>query len=117
MKMNSILRGAQIAMLALGSAGLAHGQGTNIVSASGSEVQLYKGPSLGETGAKVPAKGFPWTINSKSKGFYQVNTPGGNGWVNAMDVRTAPATTFVCSTAPTSEHVAGSKNAGTPRCQ
>jgi hypothetical protein len=116
MNVNLISRNAVLAMLALTGAALAHAQGTDIVSASQQEVQLYKGPSIAETGAKIPAKNFPWKVVSKSKGFYQINTASGSGWVNSMDVRTAPATTVVCSTPPAVAHVAGSKNAGTPRC-
>lgn len=116
MNMNPITRHVVIAMLALTGTALAHAEGTDIVSASESEVQLYKGPSIAETGTKIPAKGFPWKVVSKSKGFYQINTASGSGWVNSMDVRTAPATTVVCSTPPAAAHVAGSKNAGTPRC-
>jgi hypothetical protein len=117
MKMIPISCKAVVTALALAGAGLAHAQGTDIVSANEQEIQLYKSASLSEAAAKIPAKDFPWKIQSKSKGFYQVTTPGGSGWVNAMDVRTAPAATVVCSTPPTSAHVAGSMNASTPRCK
>ncbi|MDR5761318.1 hypothetical protein [Caballeronia sp. LZ035] len=116
MNSNPISHHVAVALLALAASALAHAEGTDIISASQSDVQLYTGPSIADKGAKIPAGNFPWAIIQKSKGFYEIKTATGSAWVNSMDVRTAPATAFVCSTPPAAAHVAGSKNAGSARC-
>ncbi|SAK57228.1 hypothetical protein AWB77_01804 [Caballeronia fortuita] len=118
MNINPISRRVAVALLALAAtaAAPAHAEGTDIVAASQSEVQLYKGPSIADAGAKIPAKDFPWKVMQKSKGFYEIKTATGSAWVNSMDVRTAPAAAVVCSTPPAIAHVAGSRNAGSARC-
>jgi len=116
MNTNPISHHVAVALLALAASALAHAEGTDIVSASQSEVQLYKGPSIADAGAKIPAQNFPWRIMQKSKGFYEIKTATGSAWINSMDVRTAPAAAVVCSTPPAAAHVAGSRNAGSARC-
>ncbi|WP_175943002.1 hypothetical protein [Caballeronia sp. BCC1704] len=116
MNTNPISHHVAVALLALAGTAVAYAEGTDIVSASQTEVQLYKGPSIADAGSKIPAQNFPWRVMQKSRGFYEIRTATGSAWVNSMDVRTAPATTFVCSTPPAAAHVAGSRNAGSARC-
>jgi hypothetical protein len=110
---------AMAAALFLAGAAFVHAQGTAIVSQSSDakELQLYKSPSRNDRAAMIPAQGFPWTVKSKSKGFYEVSTPGGSGWINAMDVRTEPQASVVCSVPPAGMHVARSLNASSDRCK
>jgi hypothetical protein len=108
-----------MAALALTAASIAHADGARIVSANSAdakELPLYHSPSRGEPAGKIAAQGFPWTIQSKSKGFYQINTPQGSGWVSAMDVRAELTASVVCSAPPATQHIAGNMNAGSARC-
>jgi hypothetical protein len=108
-----------MAALTLTAASIAHADGARIVSANAAdakEVPLYLSPSRSDSAGKIAAQGFPWPIQSKSKGFYQIATPQGSRWVSAMDVRAELTATVVCSTPPATQHIAGNMNAGSARC-
>ncbi|KND57475.1 hypothetical protein BVER_05810c [Candidatus Burkholderia verschuerenii] len=108
-----------MAALALTAASFAHADGPRILSANpadAKELTLYRTPSRSDAAGKIPAQGFPWTVLSKSKGFYQVSTSQGSGWVSAMDVRAELTASVVCSTPPATQHIAGNMNAGSARC-
>ncbi|SAL68901.1 hypothetical protein AWB68_03902 [Caballeronia choica] len=107
------------AALLLGAACAAHAQNADIVSQMGGEkeIRLYKSPSKKDFAGMIPAQGFPWKVKSKSKGFYEVATPAGSGWVNSLDVNTAPTAMVVCTVPPGSKSIAGSMNASSDRCR
>lgn len=104
--------GAIAAMLCITAMG-AHAT-DQVVAAKVKQIEVFAVADDAQPGVMVPVSGLPWLIKEERNSFYRVVLNGKDGWVDAMQVSVARASSDACPQAGQARMVQPASVAGAP---